>query len=94
MPNIQNPVRLPKTRGNTSTRQPARRSAPSDPADSRLDSAGDDFQEPSAFARLPSHEEIAARAYCISEARRKTGELGDELSDWFQAEAEILRGRG
>jgi hypothetical protein len=44
----------------------------------------------SQLRRLPAEAEIAARAYCISEARRKTGQQGDELSDWLQAEAELL----
>jgi hypothetical protein len=42
--------------------------------------------------RLPTHEEIAARAYSISEARRQRGEDGDEMSDWLHAEAELLGG--
>ncbi len=39
---------------------------------------------------LPTHEEIAARAYAISEARRQMGQGGDEMSDWLNAEAELL----
>jgi hypothetical protein len=42
---------------------------------------------------LPDHTEISARAYSISERRRQNGETGDEMSDWLQAEAEILAGR-
>lgn len=39
---------------------------------------------------LPSHEEIAARAYVLSEERKRIGLEGDEMSDWFRAEAELL----
>lgn len=40
--------------------------------------------------RLPSHEEICTRAYLLSERRKQAGEPGDEMSDWLQAEAELL----
>src|SRR5438045_9378099 len=40
--------------------------------------------------RLPTPEEIAARAYSSSEARRQSGQDGDELSDWLNAEAQLL----
>lgn len=43
----------------------------------------------SSTARL-SHEEIAARAYAIFQARG--GRPGDDWADWFQAEAELRRG--
>jgi len=42
---------------------------------------------------LPSHEEISTRAYLLSERRRMAGEPGDEMSDWLQAEAELLGSR-
>jgi hypothetical protein len=37
------------------------------------------------------HEEIAARAYELFLARG--GQHGDDLADWFRAEAELLRER-
>ena len=43
--------------------------------------------------RLPSHEEICTRAYLLSERRKHGGEPGDEMSDWLQAEAELLGSR-
>ena len=39
-----------------------------------------------------SHEDLAARAYTIFLARG--GQPGDDLRDWFQAEAELRREQG
>jgi len=36
------------------------------------------------------HQAIAERAYMIFE--RRVGQLGDEVSDWLQAETEVLNG--
>jgi len=41
--------------------------------------------------RLPTNEEIAVRAFQISEQRRQEGEPGDEISDWLRAEAELMQ---
>jgi hypothetical protein len=38
---------------------------------------------------LPSHEEIAARAYALYEARGASH--GDDLNDWLEAEHELLQ---
>jgi hypothetical protein len=43
-------------------------------------------------AATTSHEELAARAYAIFLARG--GKPGDDLRDWFQAEAELRREQG
>jgi hypothetical protein len=40
--------------------------------------------------RLPTHDEIAVRAFHLSERRRQAGEPGDEMGDWLQAEAELV----
>jgi hypothetical protein len=37
----------------------------------------------------PSDEQVALRAYFISERRRNLGFPGDETSDWVEAEREI-----
>jgi hypothetical protein len=36
------------------------------------------------------HENIALRAYFISERRRELGWEGDEQADWFEAEKQLL----
>ena len=38
----------------------------------------------------PSQEQIAVRAYFISEQRQKTGRAGDHLSDWKEAEQQLI----
>jgi Protein of unknown function (DUF2934) len=38
---------------------------------------------------LPSHDEIAARAYALYEARGASH--GDDLNDWLDAEHELLQ---
>jgi hypothetical protein len=38
---------------------------------------------------MPSHEEIAARAYALYEARGASH--GDDLNDWLEAEHELLQ---
>jgi hypothetical protein len=43
-------------------------------------------------AATTSHEDLAARAYAIFLARG--GQPGDDLRDWFQAEAELRREQG
>jgi hypothetical protein len=43
-------------------------------------------------AATTTHEDLAARAYAIFLARG--GQPGDDLRDWFQAEAEIRREQG
>lgn len=45
------------------------------------------------FRVLPAHEEIAQRAYAIAQSRSESGQPGDDLSDWLQAEREILKER-
>jgi len=40
-------------------------------------------------ADMPSHEEIAARAYALFEARGANH--GDDLNDWLEAEHELLQ---
>ncbi len=42
-------------------------------------------------ASTVTHEEIAGRAYMLFLARG--GAHGDDLADWFQAEAELLQER-
>lgn len=37
----------------------------------------------------PSQDEIAVRAYFISEQRQKIGRTGDHLSDWIEAEKQL-----
>jgi hypothetical protein len=37
----------------------------------------------------PSYEQIQLRAYFIGERRKSLGILGDETSDWVQAEREL-----
>jgi hypothetical protein len=46
--------------------------------------------ESSSDHSLPPQEAIAARAFMLSEERQRTGREGDELSDWLQAEAELI----
>jgi hypothetical protein len=41
----------------------------------------------------PSSDDIALRAYFIAEKRQKDGLPGDSLSDWVQAEAELISER-
>jgi hypothetical protein len=43
-------------------------------------------------ADMPSHEEIAARAYALYEARGAND--GDDLNDWLEAEHELLQEYG
>jgi hypothetical protein len=43
-------------------------------------------------ADMPSHEEIAARAYSLYEARGAGH--GDDLNDWLEAEHELLQEYG
>jgi len=38
---------------------------------------------------MPSHEEIAARAYALYEARGAN--QGDDFNDWLEAEHELLQ---
>jgi hypothetical protein len=38
---------------------------------------------------MPSHEEIAARAFALYEARGASH--GDDLNDWLEAEHELLQ---
>lgn len=47
--------------------------------------------EGTSLASTIFHEEIAARAYELFLARG--GQHGDDLADWFRAEAEVLRER-
>jgi hypothetical protein len=39
----------------------------------------------------PTFEQIRQRAYAISERRRKSGDPGNETTDWLQAESELKR---
>lgn len=62
--------------------------------DGSLDGATDLGNEPEPnLVVLPDHEEIASRAYALSTQRRENGLPGDEMSDWLQAEREILAER-
>ncbi|MBI4737740.1 MAG: DUF2934 domain-containing protein [candidate division NC10 bacterium] len=47
--------------------------------------------EGASLASTIFHEEIAARAYELFLARG--GQHGEDLADWFRAEAEVLRER-
>jgi hypothetical protein len=47
--------------------------------------------EETLWAPTLSHEDVAARAYASFLARG--GQPGDDLRDWFQAEAELCRER-
>ena len=47
--------------------------------------------EETSTARTIPHEEIADRAYALFLARG--GQHGDDLADWFRAEAELLEER-
>ncbi len=38
----------------------------------------------------PSQDQIAMRAYFISERRQQMGWVGDHLSDWQEAEQQLL----
>ena len=38
-----------------------------------------------------SREQVALRAYFIGERRRSLGTAGDEMSDWVQAEQELIQ---
>jgi hypothetical protein len=61
--------------------------------DGSLDGAIEDDEETdAAIGAYPTHEDIAMRAYAISEARRENRARGDELSDWLRAEEELMRG--
>ena len=40
---------------------------------------------------VPSHDEVAARAYELFEERGRTH--GHDLDDWLQAESEVLEAR-
>jgi hypothetical protein len=73
---------LPKTK--TSNR-PASRRRPTPPNPSS------NPQEALRAATTP-HEDLAARAYAIFLARG--GQPGDDLRDWYQAEAELRREQG
>ena len=44
---------------------------------------------PSTGTKEPSYEQIQLRAYFIGERRKSLGILGDETSDWVQAEREL-----
>jgi len=44
---------------------------------------------PSKGTKEPSYEQIQLRAYFIGERRKSLGILGDETSDWVQAEREL-----
>lgn len=44
---------------------------------------------PAVISDLPSHDDIAARAYALYEARG--GSHGDDLNDWLEAEHELLQ---
>lgn len=48
-----------------------------------------DGSTPADTRPLPTHEQIAARAYEIAQDRQRLGQGGDEMSDWLQAEAEL-----
>jgi hypothetical protein len=39
--------------------------------------------------KLPTHEEIALRAYFIAEHRQKAGLPGDAKGDWIEAERQL-----
>ena len=43
----------------------------------------------SAGTKEPTYEQIQLRAYFIGERRKSLGILGDETSDWVQAEREL-----
>lgn len=58
---------------------------------SRSNPAPAPITEEAASGSPISHEEIAARAYELFLARG--GQQGDDLADWFRAEAELLRER-
>ncbi len=45
---------------------------------------------PKPKARAFTQEEIALRAYFVSEKRRANGLPGDEHSDWLEAERQLL----
>jgi hypothetical protein len=44
--------------------------------------------ESTALASIPT-EVVALRAYFISEARQATGQPGDSLADWLEAERQV-----
>jgi hypothetical protein len=46
-------------------------------------------QRPQAASNLPTPEEIALRAYYIY--LQRAGAPGDEITDWVQAERELMR---
>jgi hypothetical protein len=46
-------------------------------------------QKPQAASNLPTPEEIALRAYYIY--LQRAGAPGDEITDWVQAERELMR---
>lgn len=45
--------------------------------------------KPKAASEKITQEQIAVRAYFISEQRQKTGQSGDHLSDWMEAERQL-----
>lgn len=73
----QGTPRKPKTSGRPAARR--RRSSPIPASNS----------EGASLASTIFHEEIAARAYELFLTRG--GQHGDDLADWFRAEAEVLR---
>ncbi len=70
---------------NSSPKAPTTRTKRSNPASAR---------NPEATLSAPTltYEEIAARAYALFLSRG--GQPGDDLADWFRAEAELRREKG
>ena len=46
----------------------------------------------SSNGKKPTHAEIQAQAYFVSERRHKLHLAGDEASDWIEAERQLLAG--
>lgn len=44
--------------------------------------------------RIPSEEQIAVRAYFISEQRQREGGEGNHLTDWMEAERQLRESSG
>jgi hypothetical protein len=75
----------PKSRAGTKPK-PAARAAAAEP----LAKAAKTPKAKAVKLPAPSQDEIALRAYFISEKRQQLGLPGDPISDWVQAETELL----
>ena len=80
----------PRSTRPTAITPSAGRGEPTPVIDDSLDGSLEVAPSSTPLRLLPSHEAVAQRAYLLSERRRVSGLPGDEMSDWLQAEAELV----